>query len=84
MEAEEWHLIEAAVDSADRGMESVERFLRNFGEAVSITRLSMTLDIILHGSVGASPYLFFFVRLLVGMAKLGHRDIFYSISTLGH
>lgn len=48
MEVEEWHLIEVVVDHADRGMESMERFLRNFGEAVSIARMSMMRDIIPH------------------------------------
>jgi hypothetical protein len=28
MEAEEWHLIEAAFDRADRSLETVERILR--------------------------------------------------------
>jgi hypothetical protein len=55
MEAEEWHLIETTADRADRTLESVERFLHNFGEEVLIVRLSMTRDIISHSQVGAPP-----------------------------
>lgn len=42
MEAEEWHLIEAASNQADRSLMVVECFLRKFGEAVSIAGSSMT------------------------------------------
>jgi hypothetical protein len=42
MEVEEWHLIEAASNQADRSLMVVECFLRKFGEAVSIAGSSMT------------------------------------------
>jgi hypothetical protein len=42
IEPDECHFIEAASDQADRSLEAVERFLRNFGEAVVITRSLMT------------------------------------------
>lgn len=68
MEAEEWHLIEAASNQADRSLVVVERFLRKFGEAVSITGSSMTRDIIPHGQVNAYP--FSFVRVFLVVVKL--------------
>lgn len=36
MEVQEWHLIKATADHTDMSLESVERFLCNFGKAVSI------------------------------------------------
>lgn len=51
MEAEEWHLIEKASDWADRSVETVERILHIFEEAVLIACLSMMRDLIPHGQV---------------------------------
>jgi hypothetical protein len=58
MEAEEWHLIEAASDLANKSLEAVQCFLCNFREAVLIAYSSMTLDIIPHDQVNAPSFLF--------------------------
>lgn len=46
MEAEEWHLMEAAFDRVDRSMEIVDRILNNFREAVLIAHSLMTRDLL--------------------------------------
>lgn len=42
MEAEEWHPIEAASNWTDKSLETIERTLSNFREAVLIAHSSMT------------------------------------------
>lgn len=60
MEAEEWHLIEAASNWADKSLEAVQCFLCNFREEVLIAYSSMTWDIIPHDQVNAPYFLFSF------------------------
>ena len=49
MEEEEWHLVETATDRADRSLEAIVRILGNFGEAIVITRSSVTRELIPYG-----------------------------------
>jgi hypothetical protein len=61
----------------------VEPFLRNFREAISIARSSMTRDTIPHGQVNAHSYPFSFVRVFLIAIKFDCRAVLCSISTLG-
>lgn len=52
---EEWQCIKSASSLADIRLETIERMLGSFGEAVSIARVSMMQDFIPYGQVSA-PY----------------------------
>jgi hypothetical protein len=81
MEAEKWHLIEAASDRVDRRLEIVDRILNNFREAVSIAHSSMTRDLLPHGQVSIiflviSPCSLVLGQRLTGFATLSIVPLF--------
>lgn len=51
MEAEEWNLVEAVANRADRSLDATACILGNFGEVVAIVRSSMTHELIPRGQV---------------------------------
>lgn len=60
----------------------MERFLYNFGEAVSIARSSMTRDIIPYGQVGPPLCWFFFVRVFVVLVDSDHHVVVCNVFIL--
>lgn len=63
MEVEEWHLLEAASVQADKGLETIERYLDNFEEAVSIAHTAMTWDLLPYSKVSILLDCFFFLMV---------------------
>jgi hypothetical protein len=69
MDVEQWQLIEGASARADKGLETIERCLDNFEEAMLIACTMMMWDLLLIGQVNILLvvyfYSLFFTNILV-------------------